>query len=293
MRYKFLSISILMAFFCSCSHQDIVLEDNQYMMFSDTLYVLPVTQGSTEFEIPVVAMGTLPYERTFAVEVVEKESSAVEGLHYRVLDNTLHIPAGENVANVRIGTFYENLEPEDEFSFTLRLVCDENQVFPLADTDTRIELRKCKPFSPEDFSGPCLISRSTWFDSYMPSVTQKLIMTEAKEDGTVILRNFMYSGYDIEMRMVADDLLNPSIECTEQVFANTGEAFGTIYGDGNILLTSPLTYPSYFNTFEKFALLYMNLRVDGVGTVGVFGSILRWISEEEFEALKTEGVPFN
>ncbi|MGN0190493.1 MAG: DUF4984 domain-containing protein, partial [Candidatus Cryptobacteroides sp.] len=121
---------------------------------------------------------------------------------------------------------------------------------------------------------------------------QKLIMTEAGEDGTVVLRNFIYSGYDIEMDLQTDDLLNPSIECPEQVFASTGEAFGTIYGDGNILLTSPLAYPSYYNTFEKFAILYMNLRVDGVGTVGVFASILRWISDEEFEALKIDGVPF-
>ncbi|MGN0190594.1 MAG: DUF4984 domain-containing protein, partial [Candidatus Cryptobacteroides sp.] len=192
MKYKLtaLPISLLMAFLCSCSYQDPALE-RPYLAFSDTVYVFPVTADAARFEVPVVAMSPAPYERTLAVEVVEQKSSAVEGLHYRVLDNTLRIPAGSNVAKVEIDGYYDNLKPEDEFSFTLRLVCDKDLISPLARTDTRVELRKCKPYSPEDFSGPCLISRSTWFDSYMPAITQKPIMTEAGEDGTVVLRNFI------------------------------------------------------------------------------------------------------
>ena len=92
------------------------------------------------------------------------------------------------------------------------------------------------------------------------------------------------------MKFHNDDLLEPAISCDEQVFASTGEAFGTIYGDGDILITSPVTYPSYYNSFEKFVLLYMTLRVDGVGTVGTFGAIMRWISEDEAAALKKQGL---
>ena len=71
MRYKFPFLFILLAAVCSCSHQNLAVENAKFLMFSDTLYVFPVTEQKAEFEIPVVAMGKLPYDRTLAVEVVE------------------------------------------------------------------------------------------------------------------------------------------------------------------------------------------------------------------------------
>ena len=42
-----------------------------------------------------VTLEPCPMCRTFAVEVVDRESTAIEDYHYRILDNTVTIKAGE------------------------------------------------------------------------------------------------------------------------------------------------------------------------------------------------------
>ena len=37
---------------------------------------------------------------------------------------------------------------------------------------------------------------------------------------------------------------------------------------------------------------YMTFYVDGVGTVGTYVNILKWISDEEAEILKSQGVDY-
>lgn len=261
-------------------------------MFSDTLYTLPVQNDVELFDIPVVSMYAYGEDRTLAVEIIDKESNAVEGRHYELESNTVVIKAGERVANVRVRGLYDNFSPTDSLGFALRLICPKELQSPLYGDEAKVVLQKCKPLDIKDFTGYCHITRCTYFDTYIPSITQRLIQTELDpEDSTVvILKNFIYDGHDLKMKFHNDDLLEPAISCDEQVFASTGEAFGTIYGDGDILITSPVTYPSYYNSFEKFVLLYMTLRVDGVGTVGTFGAIMRWISEDEAASLKKQGL---
>lgn len=278
-----------------CQKGHPIYEGPEYLMFPDTLYTLPVMEGSEDFDIPVVSMHAASADRTFAVEVVEKKSSAIEGLHYEILDNTVTIPAGERVANVRIHSDYDALDPENVPSFHLALICDNSLKSDIGAVETKIELQKCKAFDAKDFTGYCLIERSTWFDEYMAATSRMLLRTEADPavGNVIILRNFIYQGHDIRLEFGTEDPLSPSVTCEEQVFANTGEAFGTLYGDGNILMKSLVTYPSYYNSFEKFVLLYSTMRVDGVGTVGTFGHILRWISDDEAAALMKEGIKLN
>ena len=275
-----------------CNEERVSYDGPQYIMFSDTLYTLPVQNDVEMFDIPVVSMYADDNDRTLAVEIIDKESNAVEGRHYELESNTVVIKAGERVANVRVRGLYDNFNPTDSLGFVLRLICPKELQSPLYGDEAKVVLQKCKPLDIKDFTGYCHIARCTFFDSYMPNVTQRLIKTELdqKDSNTVILKNFIYDGHDLKMKFHNDDLLEPAISCDEQVFASTGEAFGTIYGDGDILITSPVTYPSYYNSFEKFVLLYMTLRVDGVGTVGTFGAIMRWISEDEAAALKKQGL---
>ena len=74
---------------------EVLYSGRNYLMFSDTLYHYAVQGEQQKFEVPVSATRRADYDRTFAVEVVDKESNAVEGKHYRILSNTVTIKAGK------------------------------------------------------------------------------------------------------------------------------------------------------------------------------------------------------
>lgn len=283
---------IIMMSAAGCREERVSYDGPDYIMFSDSLYTFPVQRAGEVFDVPVVSMHASSKDRTLAVEIIDKESNAVEGRHYELESNTIVIKAGERVANVKVRGMYDNFSPEDSLGFSLRLICPKENISPLHGNGAKVVLQKCIPFNINDFTGYCLIERCTYFDSYLPTVSQRLITSEMEpsDSSVVILKNFIYDGHDLKMKFSLENPLEPSVSCDEQVFASTGEAFGTVYGDGNILISSPVTYPSYYNTYEKFVLLYMTLRVDGVGTVGTFGAIMRWISEDEAAALKKEGL---
>ena len=80
-----------------CDQDKVLYSGRNYLMFSDTLYHYAVQESNEKLEVPVSATRRADYDRTFAVEVVDKESNAVEGKHYRILSNTVTIKAGETV----------------------------------------------------------------------------------------------------------------------------------------------------------------------------------------------------
>ena len=74
----------------------------------------------------------------------------------------------------------------------------------------------------------------------------------------------------------------------------TGEAFGTIYGDGKLRISQPSLYTSYYNTCQNYVLQYVTMSVDNkdgssFGTVGTFITMYEWISDAEAEKLKEQG----
>ena len=125
----------------------------------------------------------------------------------------------------------------------------------------------------------------------MQNVTMRLIKTEVnpEKENSVILHDLYYKGYDIVLDFDRKNLLEPLVNMEEQVCGNTSEAFGTIYGDGNLLMYQPTMYTSYYSSCENFVLQYVTIYVDGVGTVGTYVNILEWISDAEAEKLKEQG----
>ena len=65
-------------------------------MFADTLSTNMVFPDEAYFSIPVASTVACDYDRTFAVEVIDQGSNAIEGYHYRLKSNTITIPP-ENV----------------------------------------------------------------------------------------------------------------------------------------------------------------------------------------------------
>lgn len=68
-----------------CEQDRVVYGGPNYLMFSDTIYYCPVQETNEIFNVPVSATETADRDRTFAVEVIDKKSNAVEGKHYKIL----------------------------------------------------------------------------------------------------------------------------------------------------------------------------------------------------------------
>lgn len=289
--YALMALLLIMA---GCKEEHTTYKGPNYIMFSDSLYVLPVQNNEEYFDIPVAATQACTYDRTIAVEIIDKESNAIEGLHYTLMENTVTIKAGERVANVRVRGLYDNIAVTDSLGFTLRLVTEKNTQWDMYGTDANIILRKTCPFNIYDFEG-YIVLNSTYLYDYTV-VDKRLIRAEVdtEEENTIIVKDYFYDGYDVKLKFTTKDPLNPLIEMEEQVFGPTDEAFGTIYGDGKIRMLQPNGYTSYYSSCEGFVYQYMTLYVMNpdesiYGTVGTFINVLKWITNDEAEKLKREG----
>lgn len=284
----------LLLIMAGCKEEHTTYKGPNYIMFSDSLYVLPVQNNEEYFDIPVAATQACTYDRTIAVEIIDKESNAIEGLHYTLMENTVTIKAGERVANVRVRGLYDNIAVTDSLGFTLRLVTEKNTQWDMYGTDANIILRKTCPFNIYDFEG-YIVLNSTYLYDYTV-VDKRLVRAEVdtEEENTIIVKDYFYDGYDVKLKFTTKDPLNPLIEMEEQVFGPTDEAFGTIYGDGKIRMLQPNGYTSYYSSCEGFVYQYMTLYVMNpdesiYGTVGTFINVLKWITDDEAEKLKREG----
>jgi hypothetical protein len=264
-------------------------------MFSDSLYVLPIQNNEDFFDIPVSATQTCSYDRTLAVEIIDKNSNAIEGVHYVLESNTVTIAAGELVTNVRVRGIFDNIEVADSLGFALRLVTEENTHWDLYGIDANVVLRKTCPFNIYDFEGYCLLNSTYLYDYTTVDKRLTRAVVDTEEENTLIIKDYFYDGYDVKLKFTTDDLLNPLIEMDEQIFGPTTEAFGTIYGDGKIRMFQPTNYVSYYSSCEQFVYQYMTLYVMNkdqqsiYGTVGTFINVLKWISDDEAEKLMREG----
>lgn len=273
----------------SCEEEYVYYEGPDYIMFSDTLYTLPIQNNEDYFDIPVSATQACDYDRTLAVEIIDAESNAIEGRHYTIESNTITIKAGERATNVRVKGIYDNIGIADSLGFTLRLISEEKTHWELYGIDANVVLKKACPFDINMFTGYCTVT-STYMYSYM-NVTKRLITSEidTTAENTIILKDFLYDGYDIKVKFTTDDPLNPLIEMEEQVVAHTAEVFYHILGDGNILMYQPSFYLSYYSPCEQFIYQYMTVYIADVGTLGTYINVLKWISDDEAAKLKREG----
>ena len=71
-----------------------------HIMFSDTLPSVCTGKQMRLSAACICNLKKLITPGTFGVEVVDKQSNAIEGKHYRILNNTVTIKAGEMVGNV-------------------------------------------------------------------------------------------------------------------------------------------------------------------------------------------------
>jgi hypothetical protein len=283
--------------FTGCEEEHTVYSGPQYIMFADTLSVLGVEDNGEYADIYISATKAMEKDQTLAVEVIEQESSAIEGVHYTIESNTVVIKAGELSTSIRIRGHYENLTVDENLpEIKLRLISPEETQWNLYESkglETKVMLQKVCPFDINAFTGYAMIT-STFLYNYVGGYN-RLIKTEVDpiEENTIIMRDFYYDGYDVKLRFTTDDPLNPLIEMDDQPLVTTGEAFGTKYGDGMLHIYQPSNYVSYYSSCEKFIYQYVTLWVPGMAagtnTVGTFIHAIEWISDDEARILKQQG----
>ncbi|MBQ7310410.1 MAG: DUF4984 domain-containing protein [Alistipes sp.] len=291
-------ILVLLAL-CSCKEQYTTYSDAEYVMFADSLSTNMVEKSNSRFSVPIASTVARDYDRTFGVEVVDAGSNAVEGKHYRIVSNTVTIPAGKTSANVEVEGIYDNIGATDSLGFRLRLVMNSALKWDLyKDSDmTKVVMYKSCPYDRNNFTGYAVLS-SLLLRDYPGENTsyQKVVYTEAHptEPDMIIIRDAFYNGYDITLTFDGTDPAEPRITMdSDQVLSDEASVFGQILGDNHILGDDSPIYASYFNSCQRFAVLWLHVYVEKlgepIGTVGHFYNILEWISDEEAERLKREG----
>ncbi|MBR2628235.1 MAG: DUF4984 domain-containing protein [Alistipes sp.] len=283
-----------------CDEQYTTYSGPEYVMFADSVSTNMILADVEYFSVPVASTVACDYDRTFGVEVVDKGSNAIEGLHYYLESNTITIPAGELATEVKVVGLYDNIEPTDSLGFVLRLAMPEQlewDLYPEGNT-TKVIMYKSCPFDVNNFAGWCMVT-SLLLRSYPGDNDsyQRLIRTEAHptEENAVILHDCFYDGYDLVIKFNLEDPASPLVTMDkDQLLSDEASVFGQILGDNKILTTHSSYYPSYFNSCQRFVELWNHVYVENlgetIGTVGHFYSILEWVSDEEADRLRNEGI---
>lgn len=292
------TIILLCAVLCivpGCKESYTEYSDAEYVMFADSIRTYPVQKDVEYIRIPVVSTVKCSYDRTFGVEIIDKESNAIETLHYRLASNTITIPAGENRADVLVHGYYDNIGATDSLGFTLSLVMPDQLEMPVYGRKTSVVLMKSCPFDINGFTGWCVLS-STFLQAYNPYGSyQRLIRTSLHptKENTIICHNWMLNGYDVTLTFHPEDPMSPLVTMDEgQIMSDEGSFFGQTHGDDRILVRSSLLADSYFYPCGNYLYIWTEMYVknlgETVGTVGHFYNVMEWISDEEAERLQRE-----
>ena len=280
-----------------CHERYVTYSDDEYVMFADTMATYPVQKDVEWFNIPVVSTVVKDYDRTFGVEIIDKGNNAIENYHYRLESNTVTIKAGENRADVRVHGYYDNIEATDSLGFELQLVMNSNLEMPMYGKNTKAVLMKSCPFDINNFTGYCVLTSMFLYNYSITGSYQRLVYTEKHptQENMIICRNWINDGYDVTMTFNADDPMLPLVTMDrDQVASDEGSFFGTAHGDNKILVTNSSYYDSVFYPCGNYLYIWTEMYVENlgepVGTVGHFDKIMEWVSDEEAERLKREGM---
>lgn len=290
----------------SCSERHTTYNGVEYLMFSDTLSVHAVTANGTPFKVAVSSTVKRDYDRTYAVEIIDKGSNAIEGVHYRLKSNTITIPAGELATNVEVYGLYDNIEPTDSLGFTLQLVMRDELKWNLYPNShrTNVTMFKACPFDINEWGGTeqepryCLLTSQLLLEYPGTNQSYKRLVRCYKHksmENTIVMDDLFYDGYDVNLTFDTTDPSKPQLILPDgNVIGSEHAVFGIAWGDGKILAQTSPRYTSSYNSCLNYATMYVRVYVKDfsslVGYVGDFYNILEWVSKEEAEELMKEGL---
>ncbi len=302
---KYISAVVLLcsALLASCSNQEeSAYNGGSYIGFATSSTMCPVLEDpEASFDVNIAATEAVSFDRNFAVEVVTAKSSAIDGVHYTIPSYNFTIPAGETKSSVAIKGIWGNFEPTDSVGVQLRLLTPDKYASQL-NPETRevaISFLKVCDLDINQFSGYAILSSYFLYEQTHKWERLVKIDVDSTEENTLIARNLfcdgdMYSdNYDVKMHLVTDNPLKPALELVgNPVVYDTRNLFEYKLEDGLLRAQQSIGYTSQYNVCQKFAVLFVDLYVEGE-TGGMLGAgymnILEWISDEEAEIIIRDG----
>ncbi len=291
--------------FTGCKESYTTYAGAEYVMFHDTMQLSLVLEGDEYFDVPVSSTVSRDYDRTFGVEIIDKESNAIESKHYSLESHTITIKAGELATAVRVKGYYDNVSHLDSLGFKLKLVMPDNLNADFAEANNQISvvLYKSCTTQIENFTGWCLVS-SMFIYQYMPEGVadyRRLVRTEKHPtlENTIIVRGMLQDGYDINVELDMESPYTPEVSVASgQIVGISDISFGFQYGDGKLRGQSSVANTSYFLPCTNQIALWTTITMqnfDGSttdlpnsGYIGDFYNTLEWLSDEEAERLQLE-----
>jgi hypothetical protein len=307
--FNILMVVMAVAGFVGCNEQYTTYEGAEYLMFADSLSTNAVTADGASFKVSVSSTVARNYDRTYAVEIIDKGSNAIEGRHYRLKSNTFTIPAGKLSTDIEVFGIYDNISPTDSLGFTLQLVMPEALKWDLypESNRTKVVMFKSCPFDINEWGGTeqdpryCLLTSLLLYSYPGPNTSYQRLVRCYKHktlENTIVMDDLFYDGYDVRLKFNTKNPAQPLLELeADQVIGEEFMVFGIQYGDGKILAqTSPASgsTTSIFNSCQKYAQLWTRVYVKDfsttIGHVGDFYNILEWVSKDEAEEIMREGL---
>ena len=280
----------LLLLLLGCKAEPTTIEGDEIVAFSTRNHTFGILDSEEWFEIPIEATQAANYNRNVGVEVIAAESSAIEGRHFELESHTVTIKEGKKSATVRIKGIPSTIAPNTSLTLKLKLILNNDEKVQRG-TEAVVTLQRCCDFDINNFAGYAVVT-SQWSMEYM-NRDSHLVHThvDEKEEDVIVIEDFFYEGCDIRVKLNSEDRLNPTAELYgAQVIGSTGEAFGTIYGDGKLMCDNVEGYLSYYSTCENFLVIYTLMYVEEVGMVGAYVNILEWVSDDEAERIMREGI---
>ncbi len=284
-----------------CQESENTYQGASFIGFADTAALCPIYSDDREFEIEVAATEAKSYDRTFAVEVVDSVSTAIEGKHYNIRSNSVVIPAGKTKGVVKIAGVYSSLESTDSIGVRLRLAARESFQWKLYEDSDRIDVTFAKvcDFDINNFTGYILLT-STYLYEFNYGLSKRLARATVDktdpERKTIIIKDWLADGdtfrdnYDLRLSFNTDDMLQPALEIEEgQIMANTRAIFNIAHGDGWIRTAKNGHNFSFYNVCQGFAFLVHDAYVKDVGMVGTYTCVFEWISDGEAQYYLNNG----
>lgn len=281
-------LCILLTGFCGCDSENIYYEGNNYVLFSDSLLDMPVTEDEERlFDVYIGTTRAVDVDRNYIVDVDMSQTNAVEGFHFDIVSNNVTIKAGERSGRVQLKGYYKNMNANDSLAVTLKLVGAEEEISPLYKDRANVRLYKCMPFHIDDYVGDVRVSATFPFST--SQMTQFLVKTEKKDENTLVVKSPFDDTHDLTLKFHSNDTdpFDNDIDMVEQIAftdANYGEvAMQTLPG-----------MPSYYLPSERAFVLYLEAFIPLIGSFGAYYYIFEWITPEQAEAEKNgQTTPYN
>lgn len=264
----------------ACESEQIYYNDKSYIMFSDSLWDMPITENNEKyFDVYVGSTTTSDVDRTFMVDVDMKRTNAIEGYHFEILSRNVVIKAGERVGKISLKGYYDNMEVKDSLAVTLKLLSIEDETLDFYNNWANVRLHKCPPFNINDYVGDMRLTCTFPFST--THVSKFLVKTEKKNDSTLIVKAPFDETHDLTLKFhtAKENPFDTTIDMVEQI-AFTDSYYGEV-----AMMTIP-GVDSYYLPEDRAFVLILNVFIPKVGAFGNYYYIFEWVKPEVAEAEK-------